>query len=260
MNRDAPIAVVAGVSLGSYRRSNWRPVRPGWHIHVLPSQEHGHGSLKEIWKRLLDAGNEYADSTDAGVHLLLAHDREDERPTFRRELRRRSLRTVWLSRQLSKQYGSDDFRQAMDDFLEFEEQWRRRLRPNLTSPLLLPESTFEAEANVRETWTRVQDVVIDHDDINAVDQSIGRFVHEHKKRLGWVDSNSLLFKRGASHGIHGLPAWQRQKLGFSLPSGFHFDVEHTQARRFRLSDQSGTRHVFESYTNVDPHGFVRGGR
>ena len=115
MSRAAPIAVVAGVSLGSYRRSNWRPARTGWRIHVLPGQEHRHGNLKNIWKRLLDSSEAWADSTDAGVHFLLAHDREDERPSYRDEFRRRSLRAVWLDRTLSVQYGSPDFRQAIAD-------------------------------------------------------------------------------------------------------------------------------------------------
>ena len=256
----APIAVVAGVSLGSYKRSHWRPARTGWQIHVLPGREHGHGSLSGIWKRVLGVGDEYVDRTDAGVHFLLAHDREDERRRFRHELRRRSFRVVWLDRRISRQYGSEPFRQMIETFLDFEEQWRQYLRPKLTSPLLLPESAFTAAANVRDTWRRVHNVVVDHDSIYAVDHSISRFIREHKKNPGWVDSRRLLFSRGAPHGMHGLAAWQRQKLGFLLPNGFHYDVKHEQKRSFSLCDQEGTRQPFVEYTNVDPHGFIRGGR
>lgn len=260
MSRTVPIAVVAGVSLGSYQRSAWRPVRTGWRIRVLPGQQHGCGSLSGIWKRVLRVGDEYADFTDAGLHFLLAHDREDERPRFRRELRNRSFRAVWLDRRISRQYGSDACRQAFEKILEFEEQWRQRLRPNLTSPLLLPESAFEAEATVEDTWKRAHSVVVDHDNIDAVHHSIRRFVRNHKKGPGWIDSRRLLFSRGAPHGIHGLPAWQRQKLGFALPYGFHYDVKHERDSSFRLCDRKGTRSKFVAYTNVDPHGFIRGGR
>lgn len=260
MSRIAPIAVVAGVSLGSYQRSDWKPARTGWRIHVLPSQQHGRGSLSGIWARVLGAGDDYADRTDAGLHFLLAHDREDERPRFRRELGKRSFRAVWLDREISRQYGSDAFRQAFGKILEFEEQWRQRLRPNLTSPLLLPESAFEAEATVEDTWKRAHNVALDHDKIDAVRHSIRRFVRNHKRDPGWVDSRRLLFSRGTPHGIHGLPAWQRQKLGFALPNGFHYDVNHERDRSFRLCDRKGTRRKFITYTNVDPHGFIRGGR
>lgn len=255
-----PIAVVAGVSLGSYQRSDWRPVRSGWVIRVLPSQQLRHGNLKEIWKRVLNVGDERLHRTDAGVHFLLAHDREDERPLFRRELRRRSLRAVWLDRQLSTRYGSSDFRRAIDSLLEFEEAWRQRLRPHLNSPLLLPESAFETRANVRDTWGRVHDVVVGHDDIGAVREAVQRFVREHRKGSGWTDTRRLRFSRGTPHGQHGLSSWRRQKLGFSLPSGFHFDVRHEQRRGFQLIDQDGTRREFNVYTNVDPHGYLRGGR
>ena len=260
MSSDAPIAVVAGVSLGSYRRSDWRPARVGWRIRVLPGQNHRRGDLNDIWNRLLDSSEEWADSTDAGVHFLLAHDREDERPRYRREFGRRSLRAVWLDRQLSVQYGSPDFRREIDDILEFEEQWRQRLRPNLNSPLLLPESAFGARANVRDTWTRARNVVTGHDNIDAVRESIHRFVREHRKGSEWIDTRRLLFGRGAPHGVHGMLAWRQQKLGFRLPNGFHFDVKHEQGRSFRLSDQDGTPHEFNTYANVDPHGSMRGGR
>ena len=143
---------------------------------------------------------------------------------------------------------------------EFEEQWRQRLRPDLNSPLLLPESAFEADPNVRDTWIRAHNVVVDHDNMDAVDVSIRRFVGVHRKGPGWVDARKLLFNKGAPHGEHGLPAWRRQKLGFRLPEGFHFDVNHQRDRSFRLSDQNGIRHQFHTYTNVDPHGFIRGGQ
>ena len=70
---------------------------------------------------------------------------------------------------------------------------------------------------------------------------IRRFVRQHGTRSGWIDERRLLFRRGPPHGIHGLPAWRRQKLGFRLPHGFHFDVAHERRRNFRLSDKKGAR-------------------
>ena len=259
MKQGGPVAVVAGVSLGSYRRSDWRPARNGWAIEVLPGAEQARGSLKSIWPRVLGVGDERAEETDAGVHFVLAHDREGERPAYRRKLRERSFRTVWLQRPLSTRYGSTEFRQAIDDVLDFEERWRGRIRPHLNSPLLLPESAFEAETNVRDTWLRAHDLVAGHDNIEAVDRSIDRFVRVHRQGSGWLDARRLRFNRGAAHGMHGLPGWRRQKLGLRLPDGFHFDVNNDRGGRFRLSDQDDSRHDFDAYTNVDPHGFIRGG-
>ena len=259
MTKHVPVAVVAGVSLGSFKRSTWRPTREGWDIEVVPGREQMHDNVKGIWERILRLADARADETDAGVHFILAHDREGERPTFRRDLRKRSLRAVWLRKALSKQYGSHDFCQAIDDVLEFEEQWRGSLRPDVNSPLLLPESTFDADSSVRDTWLRVQDVVVGHDDINAVRQSIRRFGRFHRRESGWLDARRLQFKRGAQHGTHGLPGWRTQKFGFRLPAGFHFDVSHERGKSFRLSDQNGTQYLFDAYTNVDSHGFVRGG-
>ena len=200
MSNEAPIAVVAGVSFRLIPPKRLEACRSGWVIQVLPGQEHGHGNLMHIWQRVLRYGDEHADRVDAGVHFLLAHDREDERPAFRRELRGRSFRAVWLPKVLSTQYGSTDFREAIDDLLEFEEQWGQRLRSDFNSPLLLPESAFEADPNVRDTWIRAHNVVVDHDNIDAVDVSIRRFVGVHRKGPGLVDARKLLFNKGAPHG------------------------------------------------------------
>ena len=70
----------------------------------------------------------------------------------------------------------------------------------------------------------------------------------------------LQFDRGPQHGEHDLPSWRRQKLGFLLSNGFHFDVKHDAGASFQLPDQDGEQHKYSRYTNVDPHGFLRGGR
>ena len=110
----------------------------------------------------------------AGVHLLLAHDLEDERPKFV-ELKSRSHRATWLPRGLSGRYGQPEFRTAVDEVLVFEECWRDRIRPYINSPLLLPETAFSAQHSVRDVWSRSRNVSRSRDRLNAVQNAIFRF-------------------------------------------------------------------------------------
>lgn len=255
MNDGWPLVLIAGIALGSYRRCRWQPQRYGWCIRVLPGQEHGRGDSRGIWKRVLSA---WDNGPNAGTHLLLAHDREDERPGFQ-ELKRRSCRATWLPRELSNRYGSEAFTRAIDEFLRFEEEWRCRLRPSLNSPLLLPQTAFSAHPSVKDTWQRVRTVNRLRDRIEAVESSISRFYQLHRRNEIWCDSRELAFSRSGYHGHHDLPAWRRRKLTFRFPDGFHFDVKHIRNRRFSLHDSDGRSKHFVRYTNVDPHGFLRGG-
>ena len=214
------------------------------------------GDLRAIWNRVLQAWN---NGPNAGTHLLLAHDTEDERPGFI-ELRHRSFRATWLPRELSNRYGSKAFTQAIDEVLKFEEQWRSRLQPSVNSPLLLPQTAFSAHPSVKDTWKRVRTVNSLHDTIEAVEHSISRFSQYHRRNRVWCDSRELAFSRCAYHGHHDLPAWRRQKFTFHFPDGFHFDVKHVRDHRFSVYDQEGVPKQFIRYTNVDPHGFLRGGR
>lgn len=256
MNDSQPLALIAGISLGSYSRYRRQyPQRDGWSIRVLPSRIHGRGDLRGIWKRVL---HEWDNGPNAGTHLLLAHDREDERPGFQ-ELKRRSCRAIWLPRELSNRYGTDVFAKAIEEFLEFEEQWRSRLRPGLNSPLLLPQTAFSPHRSVKDIWKRVRAVHSRHDSIEAVEKSISRFYQHHRADGAWCDSRELAFSHDGYHGHHDLPAWRRRKLTFRFPDGFHFDVKHIRDRDFHLHDQEGKPKHFVRYTNVDPHGFLRGG-
>ena len=100
----------------------------------------------------------------------------------------------------------------------------------------------------------------DRDGLEAVQKVVGRFKRLHRKETIWRDSRELDFSRGPNHGGLHLPKWRRRKLTFNLPDGFHFDVRHREGLRFHVRDQAGENQRFIEYTNIDPHGFVRGGR
>lgn len=252
-----PLAIFAGIPLGPYQRSNWRPERAGWTIRVIPSGDLKRADLKTVWRRVMDAAD---DGPLSGVHLLLAHDREDERPNFVK-LKTKSYRATWLPRGLSHRYGRSEFRTAVDDFLLFEESWRRRVRPDVGSPLLLPETAFSAAPSVSNVWSRARRVDQGRDRLDAVAQAIIRFRTMHRRKDGWRDDRDLVFKQGAPHGGHRLPAWRHRKLTCQFPPGFHFDVrsDRSRAERFSIMGHDGTVRDFAKYTNIDPHGFVRGG-
>lgn len=195
-----------------------------------------------------------------GVHLILAHDREDERPKFS-ELKSKCYRATWLPRILSTRYGQPDFIIAINEILAFEECWRDRIRPKISSPLLLPDSVFSALESVSNVWDRARTVHRDRDRIHAVEKAIARFRAIHWKDRGWRDTNALVFVRNRTpHGSHGIEPWRNKKLTFQLPIGTHFEVRHLRNGPFNIVDQHGNRQTFNQYTNIDPHGFVRGGR
>ena len=120
-------------------------------------------------------------------------------------------------------------------------------------------AAFSPHRSVKDTWKRVHAVHSRHDSIEAVEKSISRFSQHHRADGAWCDSRELAFSHDGYHGHHDLPAWRRRKLTFRFPDGFHFDVKHIRGRDFHLHDQEGKPKHFVRYTNVDPHGFLRGG-
>ena len=148
----SPLALIAGIPLGAFQRSRKNPTRVGWIVRTIPSAEHRRANLRTIWSRVLNETNRpFAD----GVHLILSHDREDERPAFS-ELQSMSLRATWLPRELSYLYGQATFCSAVDDILSYEECWRATIRPQIDSPLLLPETSFSAQHSVMDMWSRAR--------------------------------------------------------------------------------------------------------
>ena len=253
---DLPLAIIAGISLGAYRRAKTPACRCGWQIKVIPSVYDDRHDIKAIWKEVLRTIDE---AQCDGVHIFLAHDQyhRSRRSTFT-ELEERSYRAIWLPLELCRRYGQPIFAEAFDKMLKFEEQWRASIRPNLASPLLLPETAFRAARNSCEVWTRARTVHGQHDDICDVAKLISRFRDNYRKGRHWIDVRGIAFNHGPDHASH-VSDWRKRKLTFDIPTGFHFDVRHENSRPFKLETQDGRRHYSE-YTNVDPHGYVRGGR
>lgn len=248
-----PLAVIAGIALSAYRRARDPVDRSGWTIHVIPSQSEHRHDLKGIWKKVMYHIDR---APHDGVHLFLAHGRESERPAFK-ELNERSYRAVWLPAETCRQYGQPAFRDALNRLMNFEEQWRGRIRPSVNSPLLLPEGAFAAARHVSEIWQRARLVHEKRDNMAHVANAVSRFRQEHWRGSRWIDEQQLAFRRGSPHASH-IPCWRKRKLTFDIPVGLHFDVWHERGRRFRLKGRAGWRDFVE-YTNVDPHGFIRGG-
>lgn len=252
-----PIAVIAGIPRGAHQRARAKPVRPRWNIRVIPSNQDRRADLRGVWTNVMNVVDQAGSD---GVHLILSHYLDDERPKFY-ELKSRSYRAVWLSRRLSSKYGHPDFNTAINEILAFEECWRDRIRPSINSPLLLPNNVFSASESVSNVWDRARRVHRGRDGLQAVENAIDRFRAIHWKDRGWRDIKALVFARSPiPHGSHGIDLWQSKKLTFQLPTGTHFDVKHLRGGSFRVVDQHGNLHTFNQYTNIDPHGFVRGGR
>lgn len=241
--------------LGVFRRSERKPARPGWEIRVIPGSEHRRADLRSVWPRVLHVAHGAAAD---GVHLILLHDREDERPVFSKS-GSWSHRVSWLPRELSHRYGQTAFFAAVDDTLAYEECWRTKIRPQIDSPLLLPETAFSAQHSVADVWNRSRDMHR-RKDLSDVQKAISRFRKIHRHRGTWRDTNQLVFSRSSvPHGSHCLLPWQDKKFTFRIPRGFHFDVSHSRGGNFRVLDRDGNMWQFSQYANVDPHGFLRGG-
>ena len=251
-----PLALIAGIPLGVYRRARGKPDCPAWRIQVIPSQDQRKADLGRIWKRVMDQ----TDASNAdGIHLFLSHYRENEYPRFEEEVSC-SYRILWIPRAVSNYYGTNAFVDWIKTALEFEEGWRTSIRPTVDSPLLLPETGFSAQESVMDMWHRVRSVRQDKDTLGAVQKTISRFKIRHGRDNGWLDFRRLYFSKGVPHGGYHLPKWRRRKFTFELPDGFHFDVRHSEGSSFRIQDQVGRRLEFKEYTNIDPHGHLRNGR
>ena len=251
----SPLALIAGIPHGLYKRVREKPACHGWRVQVIPAHPKQAG-LRSIWNRVMRD----ADDSDAdGVHLLLAHHRDDERSEFERMVCG-SYRVIWISRELSRRYGTGEFKEEIRAALQFEDRWRATIRPAIDSPLLLPETAFSASEPVIDMWRRAKKVCQERDGLDAVQKVVGRFKRLHRKETIWRDTRELDFSRGPSHGGRHLPKWRRCKFTFNLPDGYHFDVKHRAGRPLHVSDEAGTTRHFIEYTNIDPHGYVRGGR
>lgn len=253
-----PLALVAGIPLGVYKRAPQRPSVDGWDVRTIPSQSHRKCDFGGISKRVFDCLDEAETSSHDGVHLFIVHD--GDRGRFKRDLRSRCYRVVWFSPAIARQYGRQKFDDELGDLLDFEHSWRRSVRPSVDSPLLLPEGQFAAEGSTNDMWGRVYTVGQGRDDLGAVAETIARFRLRHHHQRGWRDTAALVFESRERHGTHGLPKWRRRKFTFPIPEGFHFNVAHERGRRFALTSADGATRTYSRHANVDAHGHARGGK
>ena len=91
---------------------------------------------------------------------------------------------------------------------------------------------------------------------------IAEFRRVHHKREKWEDAKELHFRRREHHAIErpGVRPGMRWKFTFQVPDGFHYNVVHSRGGGFEIPNENGIPQRFRKRTNVDCHGFVRGGR
>ena len=252
-----PLALIAGIPLGVYQRTQQPLSYDGWDVQTIPSQNHRKCDFEGISKRVLARVDEAETSTHDGVHLFVVHD--GRRARFKEDLRSKCYRVVWFPPTVARRYGQPEFDKELGDLLAFESAWRTHVRPSVDSPLLLPEGQFATDGSTKDMWGRVYGVAQKKDDLGAVAKTVSRFRRRHHHQRGWRDTAALVFVSQERHGTHGLCAWRRRKFTFALPEGFHFNVAHEQGRRFELASAGGARASYSSHANVDAYGYMRGG-
>lgn len=154
------------------------------------------------------------------------------------------------------------FLQRLAADLAEEEQWASRIKPmDMGSPLLLPECSFVVGGGHKHLWRHARSYG-DQANIEGAAKSLREFERIYLRKqehYQWIDDRDLIFGRdGPRHAEAPFPrGW---KFSYRLPDGFHFDIKHLKARKFSISDVSGTPHssAVKGYVNMDPHGCVRG--
>lgn len=253
-----PRLIVAGISQGVVQRHKgvYRPELDGWEVIFCHSMKFK-SDLGSCWGEVLTLANQ---SPSSGTHIFAFNYIEDERPKFKRDIYARH-RLIWLDQSSLAFYGTDRFTDTLRERTRFEEEWRATLRPeDVRSALMLPETTFEANSNLDALWKRAQNVRRGRDDILQVGKLMEHFRTYHYRRGLWIDRRQRRFDPGGPrHAVH-VPTEQNWKYTFRVPAGFHFDVSREDPPDFSLTDCKGTVHTFRRYTNVDCHGYVRGGK
>ncbi len=253
----APLLILAGVPRPVFNRHRlYSPALKGWEIAVFPAQHRRSADLRTCWSDVMSAAD---GANEEGVHILAFHFSVDQHSRFESELRDRH-RLIWMDRQSLTSYGTDSFTQTLQTRADFEMRWRCELRPrSARSGLVLPESSFTPVAAAK-IWQRVRRVTATHDDVGTIAALTRHFRQRHWKRRLWRDARDLEFDPfGAKHAR--AETGMRWKFTYLVPLGFHFDVKHRRRQAdITVTDANGKVHRFGSYTNVDCHGFVRGGR
>ncbi len=227
----------------------------GWQVVVVPSPVKV-VSVERSWDALL----QIADSAyESGVHILAFHSKIQDRREYEDAIYGRH-RLVWLDKEKLRSYGSSEFTEYIQNALDFESKWRELIRPSsVRDALVLPEQSFEPDGLLKDTWIRAQRIVEGRDSLAHIQTPINSFRSKHYSNGVWHDRAGLIFDPGGPrHG--GAEAEWRWKFTYQVPAQFHYDVHGIGNRAFRVRDRFGVAHFFNEYTNVDCHGFIRGGR
>ena len=249
-----PLAIIAGMPSGKARQFGTviaaTDTLRDWDLAWIPSRKN-QADLGTCWERVKEGA---VLASETGAHVLAYHKAISERAQYEEEVRFRH-RLVWLDHASLYGQSSDQWWREIEGRLRLEEAWRRDVRPpNQHHPLILPAETF---ASQRNPWTTAQRAETERT-IARARSEIGDFLTAHRHHGVLRDDNALLFdSRGPQHGH--APDDRRWKFTLQLPVGFHFDVRHEDGREFSILSADGTPQRFHQYTNVDAHGYIRGG-
>ena len=249
-----PVAVVAGMPVGKAREFKSRIENfaspEGWSLEWVPARG-GQPELRRCWYEV----EEIIESVGgAGVHILAYEKTKSERRQYEKQVRFRH-RLVWLDHSHLYPHSVKNWWLEVEESLRLEDAWCRAVRPsNQHHALILPSGTF---ASARDPWTRAQRAQSEIELEQACDE-IKIFSERHKHKGRWKDDNALLFdSSGAQHAQ--APTERRCKFTYQIPPAFHFDVQHESQRRFSIAGADGVQRTFQAFTNVDAHGYIRGG-
>ena len=248
-----PLLIVAGIPLPLLRMNKGFALDiPGWSVEVLPSGNRA--DLSTCWNQVLNLAET---SSADGAHILAYHKPEKERARYERIIYSHH-RLVWLDHSDLRMYGTDEFNESIRKRLDFELEWRERIRPKReSSPLILPETAFDVKGDVEKLWDRGQWVQIGRDDIESVCRLSEQFDTLHKRVDCWVDSDRRRFVyAGERHREH-VPLARLWKYTFRVPDGFHFDVDCPDRRgSFFVRDWEGISYKVTGHINIDCHGHI----
>lgn len=251
-----PRLIVAGVPRPVVQRNaGYNLSFEGWEVLLFHSRSK-RVEVAHCWSEVIEA----AHATGHGGAHLLCFDRQSSYEDTRHKYEKgvgRCHRLLWPNSQMAVYFGTPGFHEFLQAIVEFEAEWRAKVRPHgLESPLFLPETHFEARTeDLNRLWERSYSVRKKKDDVRAIQTLANHFRRHHYRAGHWRDAHDLLWRRDASY--HGkAPPDRRWKYTFELPPGFHYDVTHAHGRGFYLADEFGYSRRFLSHANVDCHGHV----
>lgn len=175
------------------------------------------------------------------------------------------FRFRWLDNALlSRLNDVAQFVAGVNSVLEEEADWSAKVKPgDILSPLILPQSCFEADgSNAARMWELAEQYG-DAGAIIGAQRCVDAFRARHwlpaeSGGRRWTDSVDRVFDHtGPRHGQAPFP--RNWKLSLQMESGFHYDVTTSHGRPFTFADVHGIAHKVQQgqHLNVDPHGHVR---